>query len=89
MHSPLCQETGRLPWGDFCVGKNIRTEYQLATIKDVAKLAGVSIATVSRVFNNRGYLSDEVKQKIAEAMIHFSGNLSVPMLSNLRSEAFI
>jgi LacI family sucrose operon transcriptional repressor len=40
----------------------------LATIKDVAKLAGVSIATVSRVFNNRGYLSHDVKQKVALAM---------------------
>jgi LacI family sucrose operon transcriptional repressor len=40
----------------------------LATIKDVAKLAGVSITTVSRVFNNRGYLSDEVKRKVALAM---------------------
>jgi LacI family sucrose operon transcriptional repressor len=39
----------------------------MTTIKDVAKKAGVSVATVSRVFNNRGYLSDAVKQKVAEA----------------------
>jgi LacI family sucrose operon transcriptional repressor len=40
----------------------------MPTIKDVAEKAGLSIGTVSRVFNNRGYLSDEVKQKVAEAM---------------------
>ena len=40
----------------------------MPTIKDVAEKAGVSIATVSRVFNNRGYLSDDVKQKVARAM---------------------
>lgn len=37
-------------------------------IKDVAKLAGVSPTTVSRVLNNRGYLSQEVRKKVAEAM---------------------
>ncbi|MCP3764931.1 LacI family DNA-binding transcriptional regulator [Domibacillus sp. A3M-37] len=37
-------------------------------IKDVAKLAGVSPTTVSRVLNNRGYLSQEVREKVAKAM---------------------
>lgn len=37
-------------------------------IKDVAKLAGVSPTTVSRVLNNRGYLSEEVREKVAKAM---------------------
>ncbi|MDR1586972.1 MAG: LacI family DNA-binding transcriptional regulator [Treponema sp.] len=40
----------------------------MPTIKDVAEKAGVSIATVSRVFNNRGYLSGAVKRKVADAM---------------------
>lgn len=40
----------------------------MATIKDVARVAGVSVATVSRVFNNRGYLSDEVRAKVSAAM---------------------
>ena len=40
----------------------------MATIKDVAKLAGVSVATASRVLNNRGYLSDNAKQKVFDAM---------------------
>lgn len=37
-------------------------------INDVASLAGVSPTTVSRVLNNRGYLSDRTKQKVADAM---------------------
>lgn len=40
----------------------------MATIKDVASHAGVSVATVSRVINNKGYLSDAVKEKVRAAM---------------------
>lgn len=40
----------------------------MATIKDVAKLAEVSVTTVSRVLNNRGYISDATKQKVHDAM---------------------
>lgn len=40
----------------------------MPTIKDVAKQAGVSVTTVSRVLNNRGYLSDDVKAKVHKAM---------------------
>jgi len=38
------------------------------TIKDVAKVADVSVTTVSRVLNNRGYISDSMKQKVHDAM---------------------
>ena len=34
------------------------------TIKDIAKKSGVSIATVSRVLNNNGYASAEIKEKV-------------------------
>lgn len=34
------------------------------TIKDIAKISGVGISTVSRVLNNSGYVSDEVRQKV-------------------------
>lgn len=36
----------------------------LTTIKDVAKHAGVSVATVSRYLNKKGYISEEAKNKI-------------------------
>jgi LacI family transcriptional regulator len=39
----------------------------IANRKDVAKLAGVSEATVSRVFNNIGPLRDETKRKVLQA----------------------
>jgi Transcriptional regulators len=39
-----------------------------ATIKDVARLAGVSVATVSRVLGNERYVKDEVRQAVQAAM---------------------
>jgi DNA-binding LacI/PurR family transcriptional regulator len=39
-----------------------------ATITDVAKLAGVSTATVSRVLNGSGYLSDKARVKVEAAI---------------------
>lgn len=38
------------------------------TIKDVAILANVSIATVSRVINDKGYISDKTRLKVTTAM---------------------
>lgn len=40
----------------------------MATIRDVAEKAGVSVTTVSRVMNNRGYLSAEMREKVQAAM---------------------
>ena len=40
----------------------------MASIKDVAQKAGVGVGTVSRVLNNSGYVSDETREKIEEAM---------------------
>ena len=40
----------------------------MATIKDVAKRAGVSISTVSNVLNSSKYVSDELTQKVQAAI---------------------
>ncbi|MDX6765136.1 LacI family DNA-binding transcriptional regulator, partial [Streptomyces sp. F8] len=38
----------------------------MATIKDVAKLAGVSIATVSNVLNGGRYVSPELRSAVLQ-----------------------
>ena len=43
-------------------------ENHMASIKDVAEKANVGKATVSRVLNNSGYVSDETRRKILNAM---------------------
>jgi LacI family transcriptional regulator len=40
----------------------------MATIRDVAKLAGVAPITVSRVVNNSGYVSDETRARVEQAI---------------------
>lgn len=46
----------------------IRWFVQLATIRDVAKLAEVSVATVSRVLNNQGYVGVDTRKKVEQAI---------------------
>jgi len=43
----------------------------LVNIRDVAKAAGVSTATVSRVMNNHPYIADETRAKVLQAMDQF------------------
>lgn len=40
----------------------------MATIKDVAKAAQVSVATVSRVLNDTGYVHTDTKKRVTQAM---------------------
>lgn len=40
----------------------------MATIKDISRETGLSVGTVSRVFNNRGYISQDARNKVEEAM---------------------
>lgn len=44
----------------------------MATLKDVAKLANVDISTVSRALNNKGYVHEETKKRIIEAVEELS-----------------
>ncbi len=39
----------------------------MATVVDVAKLAGVSASTASRVFSGRGYVANQTRQKVLQA----------------------
>lgn len=54
------------------------------TIKDIAKISGVGISTVSRVLNNTGYVSDEVRQKVMKTVRDYN---YIPNISarNLKS----
>ena len=46
------------------------------TVKDVAKLAGVSISTVSRVINDSKPVTDEVKQRVIDELNELSERTS-------------
>ncbi|MEX2190366.1 MAG: LacI family DNA-binding transcriptional regulator [Bacteroidota bacterium] len=58
------------------------------TIKEVAEKAGVSIATVSRVFNNRSVVQDETRKAVEEAarLLKYSPNSSARSLSTKRTD---
>ncbi|MEG2042750.1 MAG: LacI family DNA-binding transcriptional regulator, partial [Hafnia sp.] len=40
----------------------------MTTMKDVARLAGVSTSTVSHVINNNRFVSDSVRDKVLSAV---------------------
>lgn len=61
----------------------------MATIRDVAKKAGVSIATVSRVMNNKGKIKQETADRVHQAIeeLSYTPNRIAQGLSNQRSNA--
>ena len=61
----------------------------MATIYDVSLLAGVSLATVSRVVNNTGKVSDKTRQKVHDAMaqLDYRPNTIAQSLASNRSNS--
>ena len=59
----------------------------MATIKDVAKRADVGIATVSRMINGTGYVSESSRKRIEEAIreLNFIPNERARNLSRKKS----
>lgn len=59
----------------------------MATLKDVAREAGLSVGTVSRVLNDRGYISKETKDSVHRAMerLHYQPNAMARSLSKRMS----
>lgn len=44
----------------------------MANIKDIAKRAGVSVTTVSRVLNNHPYVREDKREAVLQAMEEFN-----------------
>ena len=60
------------------------------TMREVAKKAGVSLATVSRVLNNTQYIAEETRQRVLEAVREFKyfKNVHARRLATGRSDLF-
>lgn len=59
----------------------------MSTLKDVAEKCGVTVTTVSRMLNGRGYVSEKTKKKIRQAMkeLNYQPNAFARALSLKRS----
>ena len=59
-------------------------------IRDIAKLAGVSTATVSHVINGTRFVSEELKQKVREVIEHngYTPNAHARNLASRQSRTF-
>ncbi len=62
----------------------------MATIKDVAKKAGVTIGTVSRVLNHKKWVSDDCKEKVLAAIkdLHYKPQAHARRLRQKESRIF-
>ena len=47
----------------------VRQEARMTTIKDIARLSGYSIGTISRVLNNHPDVSEETRKKVQEVIV--------------------
>src|SRR5579859_7283969 len=52
----------------FMPGKKSKMVKQSITIADVARVAGVSVPTVSRILNKKEYVADETRDRVNEAI---------------------
>lgn len=59
----------------------------MATLEDVAREAGLSVGTVSRVLNNRGYISQQSRERVDDAMkaLHYRPNEMARSLSRQKT----
>lgn len=59
-----------------------------ATIKDIAKEAGVSIATVSKVINNKAHVAPDTRKKVLQVMqqLNYTPNASAANLARRSSK---
>ncbi|MFP4020377.1 MAG: LacI family DNA-binding transcriptional regulator [Halanaerobium sp.] len=59
----------------------------MTTQKDVAEKAGVTVTTVSRVINNRGYIAEETRKKVYQVMdeLNYRPNALARSLSKKKS----
>lgn len=59
----------------------------MSTMKDVARLAGVSTSTVSHVINNNRFVSEGVREKVEQAIRHLNYALCAGAQSENQSDA--
>ena len=59
----------------------------MATLKDVAQAAGLNVGTVSRILNNRGYISEETRARVYGVMeeLHYQPNELARSLSKKKT----
>ncbi|MGD8778741.1 MAG: substrate-binding domain-containing protein [Ignavibacteria bacterium] len=62
----------------------------MATIKDIAKLANVSIGTVDRVLHNRSYVSPDTRKKVEQAIktLNYTPNIYARQLKLAKKYEF-
>jgi DNA-binding LacI/PurR family transcriptional regulator len=59
------------------------------TIKEIASIAGVSIATVSRVMNHKGTVKENTRRKVLEVMEKFKISPSTALVTDNTSRAIL
>ena len=61
---------------------------KIYTIRDIARLSGVSVTTVSRVLNHRPDVNPQTREKVEQVMAecHFVGNANARSLKQADTE---